>query len=44
MTDADPMQLRLLAAQAVAREAGALARRRFEIPRSRSASRDRRII
>jgi myo-inositol-1(or 4)-monophosphatase len=29
MKDADPMQLRLLAAQAVAREAGALARRRF---------------
>ena len=29
MRDADPMQLRLLAAQAVAREAGALARRRF---------------
>ena len=30
MTDADPMQMRLLAAQAVAREAGALARRRFQ--------------
>jgi len=29
MKDADPMQLRLLAAEAVAREAGALARRRF---------------
>jgi myo-inositol-1(or 4)-monophosphatase len=29
MKDADPMQLRLLAARAVAREAGALARRRF---------------
>ena len=29
MADADPMQMRLLAAQAVAREAGALARRRF---------------
>ena len=29
MTDADPMQMRLLAAEAVAREAGALARRRF---------------
>ena len=29
MRDADPMQLRWLAAQAVAREAGALARRRF---------------
>jgi myo-inositol-1(or 4)-monophosphatase len=29
MTDADPMLLRLLAAEAVAREAGALARRRF---------------
>ena len=30
MKDADPMQLRLLAAEAVAREAGALARRRFD--------------
>ena len=29
MKDADPMQLRQLAAEAVAREAGALARRRF---------------
>jgi len=29
MTDADPMQMRLLAAEAVAREAGAIARRRF---------------
>jgi myo-inositol-1(or 4)-monophosphatase len=29
MKEADPMQLRLLAAEAVAREAGALARRRF---------------
>jgi myo-inositol-1(or 4)-monophosphatase len=29
MKDADPMQMRLLAAEAIAREAGALARRRF---------------
>ena len=29
MKDADPMQMRLLAAQAIAREAGTLARRRF---------------
>jgi myo-inositol-1(or 4)-monophosphatase len=29
MRDADPMQMRLLAAEAIAREAGALARRRF---------------
>ena len=29
MTEADPMQMRLLAAEAAAREAGALARRRF---------------
>src|ERR1700687_5568269 len=29
MPDADPMPMRLLAAQAIAREAGALARRRF---------------
>ena len=29
MAMADPMQMRLLAAQAIAREAGAIARRRF---------------
>ena len=45
MKDADPMQMRLLAAEAIAREAGAFARRRFRRgPPSRSASRDRRII